>query len=271
MRIERLSFSIVVMWMSWSCASADSGALAEEGGSGRGSTPCSAGQQRACPCAGGGFGTQSCDAKGSGFGVCNACPPATTLGVAGMPGPLTSAGNGARAGAGAGAGAAGGSAGRAGGGAGQGGSGGAGAAGARVAGAGGVSSDGKPDPLSAERGATCGVGLPKQCNPDTEKCCKRSLATDSCIPKAQACACDEDNCSVISVACDGPEDCASGQVCCAAGSSRTLTEFSCASSCSSASRQACHAKTDCSSSLTCAISQQLPSISVCTDPRTLEQ
>lgn len=271
MRMNRSLVGLLLCLMS-ACATSDAAPSTTPDRAGA-VVPCRAGEQRACPCLGGGFGTQSCDASGTRFGACNACPPQGMVGAAGMSGGVaTSAGRGVLAGSGGrGPGTAGTGASKPIASAGQGG-GSAGAAGMRAAGTGGaLSSDDRPDPLPAERGATCGLGLPRQCNPDSEKCCKRSLSTHSCIPKAEACDCEESNCTVVSVACDGPEDCNSGQVCCAAGSGRTYSEFACAATCSSASRQACHAKADCSASLTCAISQQLPSISVCTDPRTLQQ
>jgi hypothetical protein len=143
---------------------------------------------------------------------------------------------------------------------------------------------GKPSQLPAAKGASCGVGLLVQCQPDTEKCCKRSLSVDSCQPVATACECDDEDCSTIEVRCDGPEDCPSGQLCCAndgssggasgrprfPGAVRYIA-FACAASCSSAVRQACHSMTDCPSQLTCAIDQTLASISTCTDPDSLEQ
>ena len=131
---------------------------------------------------------------------------------------------------------------------------------------------GSPDPLPDVQGIACGVGLPDLCDVASEKCCKRSLSVDTCIPVATACECDAENCETLEARCDGPEDCAQGQLCCAGGTSRNAyTGFSCATSCSSTSRQACHADGDCPAQLTCAISQILASVSVCTDPRSLEQ
>jgi hypothetical protein len=131
---------------------------------------------------------------------------------------------------------------------------------------------GSPAPLPAARGIACGIGLPAMCDVASEKCCKRSLALDTCIPVAMACECEADDCETLEARCDGPEDCAQGQLCCAGGTGRdAYTDFSCAASCSSASRQACHADGDCPAQLTCAISQILVSVSVCTDPRSLEQ
>jgi hypothetical protein len=234
---------------------------------------CEAGAARACPCLGGGQGTQTCAASGRAFGPCTACP--SGAGISGGSGSQGVAGSGASGVSGAmsaGAGGRGGS-----GSAGRGGAGGGGVAAgsgpAIDAGAGSESREpGSPGPLPAARGIACGIGLPALCDVASEKCCKRSLSVDTCIPVATACECEEDDCEILEARCDGPEDCAQGELCCAGGTSRTAyTGFSCAASCSSTSRQACHADGDCPAQLTCAISQILASVSVCTDPRSLEQ
>jgi len=242
---------------------------------------CKPGEPRACPCLGGGMGMQSCDVSGASFSACTGCQAvmAMTGGRAASAG-TSAAGVGGKGISGAG---------------GVGGSGGAGIGSASLAGRGGAggaggggapaSQAGKPSQLPAAKGVSCGVGLPVQCQPDTEKCCKRSLSVDSCEAVATACECDEQDCTTVDVRCDGPEDCPSGQLCCASdgssgggsgrmrfpGAAVRYTAFACAASCSSATRQACHSMTDCPSQLTCAIDQVLASISTCTDPNFLEQ
>jgi hypothetical protein len=233
---------------------------------------CEPGAARACPCLGGGQGTQTCAASGLAFGQCNACPRSSVAGASGSAGAAGTAGAAGAAGA-IGAGAGGGVSNR------DAGRGGAGAGGAD-AGRGDAAVDsgadpreaGSPDPLPAVKGIACGVGLPVLCDVASEKCCKRSLSVDTCIPVAMACECEGDDCETLEARCDGPEDCASGQLCCAGGTGRNAyTGFTCAASCSSTSRQTCHADGDCPTQLTCAISQILASVSVCTDPKSLEQ
>lgn len=266
---------------------------------------CKPGEVHMCPCPAGGQGTQTCDPTGMGFGACAGCTArGGSNGSATIPGPgapvSSAAGRGIGGGgaaattAGIGASGSGGAAaqgGSSGGGgsssAGTGGRSGSGGSGGRAgSSSAGTSNGGRPAPLPAVKGVTCGIGLPVQCKPDTEKCCKRSLATDVCAPLATACECEEENCLTIDVKCDGPEDCASGQVCCSVGGSSSssggggrprpggggrFTEFACAASCGSGSRAACHVDDDCMGSQICAISQSLPTISVCTNPSELEQ
>lgn len=273
---QSIAARLLCAWWLCACAAAESASAPGDGANA--ATRCPPMETRACPCAGGGTGTQICDASGTRYGACSACPQPLTMlaGSGGASGMTASAGGRSAPVAGApaagmggrpattppsmsaGSGGSAGSAGRAGAPAGSG-------------GAAGGGEDGRPDPLPAARGVTCGIGLPVQCDPESEKCCKRNLTTDICVPKSERCECELADCTVITVSCDGPEDCAQGQVCCAAGSGRTLSEFACAASCSSGTRQACHAKSDCASQYTCAISQQLPSISVCTDPQSLKQ
>lgn len=269
------------------------------------STPaqCKPAEVRPCPCLGGGTGMQTCSATGSALSACMGCMNGAL--AAGTGGAKATAGNASPGGAtfapstggtggtlAAGRGGPGGASAGTGGGAGAG-TGGAGPSagkgGAAMTGSGGATSGSKPLELPATKGVTCGVGLPTQCA-DGEKCCKRSLETDTCEPMATMCECEGEGCVSIDVRCDGPEDCASGEQCCATDTSSgssggstpsrprpgggfgaRITGFSCAASCSSPSRQACHAKADCSGSLTCAISQQIASISICTDPASLEQ
>jgi hypothetical protein len=238
---------------------------------------CEAGAARACPCLGGGQGTQTCAVSGRAFGPCTACPlnPGASD-ASGASAAGTSGASGASGAASARSAGAGGHAGSGHAGSGQAGRGGAGAGGAIAGGDSGAASEtrepGSPDPLSAAKGIACGVGLPVLCDVASEKCCKRSLSVDTCIPVAMACECEEDDCEALEARCDGPEDCAQGQQCCAGGTGRNAyTGFTCAASCSSTSRQACHADGDCPAQLTCAISQILASVSVCTDPDSLEQ
>jgi len=63
-------------------------------------------------------------------------------------------------------------------------------------------------------GTSCGVGLPRLCELGTEKCCVRSLDTDTCIPIDATCDCQYAGCQVMQAYCDGPEDCQSNEVCC---------------------------------------------------------
>ena len=232
---------------------------------------CQAAVTRACPCLGGGQGMQTCADSGRAFGPCMPCSPSAGASGAAAAGGSGSSGSSGATSAGAG--------GRATSGKGAGGAAGAGRADAGRAGAAvdpgadpGTVEPGSPDHLSAARGIACGVGLPVLCDLASQKCCKRSLSLDTCIPVAMACECEQDSCETLEARCDGPEDCAQGQQCCAGGSGRNAyTGFSCAASCSSTSRQACHADGDCPAQLTCAISQILATVSVCTDPKSLEQ
>jgi len=229
---------------------------------------CVANAPRACPCVGQGMGTQLCNATGNGYGACTGCPP--------PPPPLV---------AGAGSGTAGstpGNAGSSGSNAGSSGSGGARPAGS---GAGGNSApdggtdagDGEPTPqVGAVRGVSCGVGLPTLCEIGKEKCCVRSLETDTCIAESAMCECKLQNCTVMQTHCDGPEDCAMGQVCCGtlAQNGSGYDDFACAVQCQATGQQrvACHeGETMCPNGLTCANSQLLTNVQICIDPATIEQ
>jgi hypothetical protein len=270
------------------CAALLASACGDDGGgSGDAATTtqplrCTMGEVRACPCIGQGMGTQTCNATGNGFGTCTGCPApsappragssptgggsGTSAAVtAGRAGSMGSAGVTASAGAGAGAG-----------GGGNAGAGTAGASGASgMGGAGGSDSSASPATGTAP-GVSCGVGLPALCSLESEKCCVRSLQTDTCIPAGDTCSCTLSGCTVMEARCDGPEDCPSGQVCCGTLSSNGMgyDRFVCAAQCMSTGNQrvACHEdmKT-CPSNLVCANSQLLTNVQVCIDPATIEQ
>jgi hypothetical protein len=72
----------------------------------------------------------------------------------------------------------------------------------------GDESDASPE-TDAGVGVSCG---PEFCDPGTEKCCVQAEqgggTTETCIPTGDNCAGGAD------LTCDGPEDCASPEVCC---------------------------------------------------------
>jgi hypothetical protein len=133
-------------------------------------------------------------------------------------------------------------------------------------------------------GTHCGVGLPVTCALGTEKCCVRSLATDSCIDVDAPCTCDVSGCTTLETHCDGPEDCDDGQVCCGTLQDSSSPEFSfqanhyigfsCRADCDyyGTQRAACHqADPQCPAGTICANSQLLTNLQVCIDPATIEQ
>jgi hypothetical protein len=268
------SACVVLLWVA--CGGDDGG-----GGGGASSAQalrCTIGEVRVCPCTGGGMGTQTCSMLGDSFGACTGCP-APVAGQAGA----GSAGVGGASGASS-AGASGAAAGGSGAGAGAAGQAGAGQAGTGLDG--GTSDAGADGDVDAstepsgqagtQPGVSCGVGLPALCELETEKCCTRSLGTDTCIAASATCDCDISGCEVMEVHCDGPEDCPSGQVCCGtlAGSGAAYQDFSCAAQCQATGNQrvACHQDDPvCPSSLQCANSQLLTNIQVCIDPATIMQ
>jgi hypothetical protein len=218
---------------------------------------CAPGTARPCPCAGTNMsmGTQSCDATGRSYSACIGCPA-----LSARPLPPT-AGGATPSIAGAGGGAAPTTD--------------AGAAGNDAA----AQSDGSNPTLDqggAVPGTSCGVGLPALCAPGREKCCVRSLAADTCIAADAACDCELDGCTVMEAYCDGPEDCAAGEVCCGtlASDSSGYESFACATQCQSTGNQraACHVdESECPSSYICANSQLLTNVQVCIDPASIEQ
>jgi hypothetical protein len=125
-------------------------------------------------------------------------------------------------------------------------------------------------------GVSCGVGLVTQCAQDTEKCCVRSLETDTCIPSGETCSCGLANCDTMEAHCDGPEDCGSGEVCCGtlSQSGAGYDSFECATSCQSTGNQriACHEQDPkCTGGDICANSQLLTNVQVCIDPASIQQ
>jgi hypothetical protein len=229
---------------------------------------CAANAPRACPCLGQAMamGMQLCNPTGNGYGACTGCPPA--------PPPPPVAGAGA---AGSTPGAVGGSSGSS--------AGSSGSAGAKPSGAGGNAApdggtdagDSEPTPsLGAVRGISCGVGLPALCEIGKQKCCVRSLETDTCIEASAMCDCELQNCTTMETHCDGPEDCESGQVCCGTlgQNSSGYDDFVCAAQCQATGQQrvACHeGETTCPNGLICANSQLLTNVQICIDPATIEQ
>jgi hypothetical protein len=225
---------------------------------------------RACPCIGQGIGqpmgTQACNPTGNGYSACTGCPPPLVQSVAGAGGVAGTA-----PGAAGSSGAAGGSSGSAGRAPMTSGAGGSSAT------DGGVDSGSEPTPTSgAVRGISCGVGLPTLCEIGKQKCCVRSLETDTCIEASAMCDCELQNCTTMETHCDGPEDCESGQVCCGtlAQNGAGYDDFVCAAQCQGTGQQrvACHeGETMCPSGLTCANSQLLTNVQICIDPATIEQ
>ena len=133
----------------------------------------------------------------------------------------------------------------------------------------------EPSPTAAaEPGVSCGVGLPVLCELEAEKCCVRSLETDTCIEASAMCACGKQGCTVMEARCDGPEDCPTGQVCCGTLAGNSYHQFVCAASCMASGQQrvACH-ETDpkCPGNFICANSQLLTNVQVCIDPASIEQ
>jgi len=212
------------------------------------------------------MGMQLCNATGNGYGACTGCPPPpppppVLAGAGGLSG-APKAGSGSSAGS-------------------------SGSAGARPAGS-GAGGNGAPDGgtdagdteptpgIGAVRGVSCGVGLPTLCEIGKEKCCVRSLETDTCIAESAMCDCELQNCTVMETHCDGPEDCETGQVCCGtlAQNGGGYDDFVCAAQCQATGQQrvACHeGETMCPSGLTCANSQLLTNVQICIDPATIEQ
>jgi hypothetical protein len=238
------------------------GACAADGGESSGrrtqaaALTCVPAMTRACPCAGTdvAMGMQTCDPTGTSYGPCAGCPPqagSSMQDVAGAP---------AQPGAGAG--------------------------GVPAATDGGVlagdaaampdASEPTLDQGGAVPGTSCGVGLPSLCAGDAEKCCARSLEADTCIAADAACECALAGCTVMEAYCDGPEDCAQGEVCCGtlANNSSGYVSFACATQCASTGNQriACHVgASQCPTGDICANSQLLTNVQVCIDPATIEQ
>ncbi|MDD9935656.1 MAG: hypothetical protein OXT09_18740 [Myxococcales bacterium] len=215
---------------------------------------CEPTEVRQCPCLHGGTGMQSCLQTGDAYGPCSPCPVAPTppmddgtsdaMDAMDDPGGLDAADAGMAD------------------------------AGMGDAGSGDDPGEGPTlDPILP--GTSCGVGLPVTCELDVEKCCTRSLRTDTCIGVAESCTCDLPDCTVMESHCDGPEDCPDGQVCCGTlvGGSR-YERFECVSSCDFAGTQriACHqADPQCPAGNECANSQLLTNLQVCIDPETIRQ
>jgi hypothetical protein len=230
----------------------------------------------ACPCVGPSatpvMGTQICNATGNGYGACTGCPAHNISPTAGSGGAGGAGGSSGLGGASGAAGAMAGSGGTSGAG------GAAGAAGGPPDGGMQNATDGS-EPMPAgdvAPGVSCGVGLVTQCAQDTEKCCVRSLETDTCIPSGESCDCGLANCAVMEAFCDGPEDCGAGEVCCGtlSQSGAGYDTFECATSCQSTGNQriACHEQdSKCSGGDICANSQLLTNVQVCIDPATIQQ
>lgn len=219
---------------------------------------CTPATTRECPCLHGGVGSQTCMPSGDAYGPCESCPPpppAQTPGTAGAGAMDDGADGGGLAMPDAGA-----------------------LDAATMGDAGGEPDAGDAggpelDPIGL--GTSCGVGLPVLCDLESEKCCARSLRTDTCIGLSESCECDLPDCTVMEARCDGPEDCPDGQVCCGTLSGGARYErFECANSCDYAGTQriACHqAEPECPAGNECANSQLLTNVQVCIDPATIQQ
>jgi len=201
---------------------ADGGAVSHAGVA----SPCEPFEARACPCIGGGMGTQTCSRSGHAFGACRGCAMDDRDGGASLA----------------------------------------------------TLDDGTAfDPRVPLPGSVCGVGLPVLCEPQHQKCCARSLSVDTCIEEDEQCTCPFAECDVVEVHCDGPEDCAEGEVCCGTlefedGGAAHYSEFSCAAKCTEQQNLACHEHGQiCPSGLLCADSQLIPNVQICIDPVSLQQ
>lgn len=244
---------------------------------------CPPGQQRACACLGGtALGIQACLPSGEGFGPCEGCPsldsgtaqtggePVASGGEPMVGGGLLSDTGGLPASGGTTA-----------------------SGGENAAATGGTSATGGGEqsggvmtetggslldiaPAEGAPGVACGVALPVLCASDAEKCCLRSLRTDSCIAASESCTCDLAGCTTTEAYCDGPEDCPDSQVCCGTAGATGYVAFRCKDTCSDprVERVACHigaADDMCPSGLICANSQLVSTIQICIDPATIQQ
>jgi hypothetical protein len=241
---------------------------------------CTAGAVSDCSCPGGGSGTRLCKADGSGFDACqcgatggtgggtancsdNDCSGCTNCfercvceGTA-PPTCLAQCTDGGTAG-GTGGVATGGSAGAATGGSGGGATGGSG--GSSTGGSGGSGTGGSGGSVGAGQ-ATCGITNPDICALASEKCCVLDPGFDYCGPAAQPCQCDSGACTLLEVLCDGPEDCASGQMCCGFYDGTQYTRTECRSSCvmQNGEFEMCHQGAQCATpGTTCSTSPSLP-------------
>lgn len=231
---------------------------------------CIPGTPRSCPCAGAGEGTQLCSESGDAYGPCNGCFPAVALSASPSPTPAPPMATAppppqrpqtAKDGGAPEADAAGGT-----------------TFDASLPDAGRVDAateDIAPrGELPVMTGTYCGVGLAVICALATEKCCIRSLATDSCIDVDAHCTGDVDGGTTLEAHCDGPEDCNDDRICCGTLKGSGYTEFSCQSSCdyNGTQRIACHSvDADCPGGTICAHSQLLTNFQTCIDPATIEQ
>ncbi|MGD8862376.1 MAG: hypothetical protein PVI30_20360 [Myxococcales bacterium] len=266
----RTSAMLLAIALGLSACGGDDGGPAGGGGAGasdpaftQASLPCAPGTMASCACLGGGTGIQSCLPGGQGYGTCTGCPPGPAAGDSSAAGRAAPA---AELDAGAGD------------------------ATVMTMDAGSAADDGDTPadagadgaverlgiaPRGTAPGISCGVGLPVLCELQTQKCCARSLRTDSCIGAADSCECDLPDCTVMEAHCDGPEDCPDGQVCCGTLAGSTgYSRFECASSCDydGTQRIACHQDDpQCPAGRSCENSQLLTNLQVCIDPATIQQ
>jgi len=235
---------------------------------------CNPGDVHMCACPGSAGSTQTlgmqiCNAMGT-YDVCTGCPAIAAQPMAGATAGMTPGITGGAAGVAGASGV----------------TGGGGAAAAGASGSISMEDSGTPDVIvdaseptpagAVEPGTSCGVGLVSLCELGTEKCCTRSLETDTCIAASEACSCGLANCTVMEAHCDGPEDCADGEFCCGtlSQSGAGYDDFTCAAQCdvNGQQRAACHQQEpECPSGLTCANSQLLTNVQVCIDPATIQQ
>ena len=189
-----LSVAFSLMSLALACSSSGDGDGDDsnlQGQAQNSSLTCVAGEMQACACLGQtAMGVQSCNATGNGYGSCLGCPSLAPSGASGSGGDTAGAG----------------------------GSGGASPMtdGTLDAGKMDAATDaGHADaalredsavslPAGAEPGVSCGVGLPALCDLDTQKCCVRSLQTDSCIAVDATCDCPINGCRTMEARCDRP-------------------------------------------------------------------
>jgi hypothetical protein len=100
------------------------------------------------------------------------------------------------------------------------------------------------------------------CPVATSYCCNHPNQPDECKANGSACTFG------VEMACDGPEDCASGQVCCATlfiqGQNQSYTSTACAAACTGkTARVVCGASGTCPTGTTCGTSDLLPPYKDC--------
>jgi hypothetical protein len=188
---------------------------------------------------------------GSATGGCGGCGGSLTGGSSGTGATGGSAGSGATGGTGA-------TGGSAGSGGGTGGTAGA-SGGAAGAGGGSAGSGGGSGGAMGDVGIVCGTTF---CSLPGNFCCDHPNQAPECVANGGTCTFG------VEVACDGPEDCASGEVCCATlftqGQNASYVSTMCATTCTGKDRRVvCGATGTCPTGQTCGTSDLLPPYNDC--------